>query len=86
MTGSGLNHPPNRPVAEFVYGHNLNRFPKYFHKECFEKAGELKWKTQFMMDAFFKDIRCTYCGVKLQCTCKPWRISEPETGECKHAD
>jgi hypothetical protein len=71
--------------AEFVMGHLDSRWPKYFHPECAASYGRFgRNLRQYMMNNFFRGVTCSRCGVKLQCKCNPYRISEAETGDCKH--
>ncbi len=52
------------------------------HVECYA-VQNVHWP-EFMMNNFFAGVSCSRCGVKLRCKCNPYKVSEPETGECKH--
>lgn len=75
--------------AEFVKGAINNRYPAYMHIFCFavspvaKKKGFARWKS-YMMNNFFRDVRCSHCNELLQCKCSIYKVSEAITGECKH--
>jgi hypothetical protein len=69
--------------AEYVRGYLNNKYPQFTHIECEPTDKKAKWKS-YLMNDFFKDTFCSRCGVKLQCKCSPFKVSEANTGDCKH--
>lgn len=84
--------PWEDPTAEYVRAVvGKYSYENPMHLECFvanlaTHKITLKSATELMMNKFFNDKLCCYCGVKLQCSCSPYKVSDPTTGKCSHAN
>lgn len=61
-------------------------YDRFMHNECYVplKEGKGIWP-EIMANNYLRDKTCNKCGVKLQCSCSPYKVSEPKTGNCPHA-
>jgi len=73
-------------MVSYIKARVDGKYPAQMHEECYYKTypNGAGWKTM-VMNGFFRGSTCSRCGTVLMCKCSKFKVSQPETGECKHA-